>query len=666
MSNKEIIIITGSSGYIGGALTKKLSKDFKVIGLDKGIPEKKVSGVDYYAVDFSSFGSLQKTLREICQNVGSKIRSVIHLVAYYSFSGEESDLYEKITVQGSGNFLKSLNIFFEVEQFIFSSTMLVHEPGLPGEEINEQSPVKPSWPYPKSKVEAEKIIESERGKVKTVNLRIAGIYDDYGHSVPVGNHIMRIYEQHFSSLLFPGNYHNKQSYLHLEDLLDAIELLIKKNKILPDSLTLILGEDEALSFKGLQTMIGKELHGRDWPIIKVPAFLAKSGAHLLQNLPMVREPFIKPWMISYADDHYDLDISRVKTILNWQPRHRLRDAIPKMIAALKENPQKWYKEHKMTAPTYRELVNSRVGEISYQFGVLLNIFLGLLVFSNPFMLNNLTSYEFANDVVIGLLVVIFSVISLIPTLRWIRWINALLAVWLMFSPLVFWTQEAVYSNNTILSALILLISAYTPSQDIEAPSDIPSGWSYNPSEWTQRIPIMFLAFLGFLMAKYLAAFQLGHISSVWDPFFGDGTEKVLTSDISRAFPVSDAGLGALSYLLDVIAAAIGDKNRWKTMPWMVVLFGFFIIPTGVTSIVLVMLQPIGVGAWCTICLITSVVMLLMVPPAIDEVCASVQFLRKSVKEGQPFGVYSFLAKEVRHRSVFRPISLNIRFHIIFS
>ena len=235
MSNKAIIIITGSSGYIGGALTEKLSKEFKVVGLDRGIPDKKIPGVDYYAVDFSSFECLQKTLKEIYQKFGSKIKSVIHLVAYYSFSGEESDLYEKITVQGSGNFLKTLNQFFEVKQFIFSSTMLVHEPGLAGKETNENSPVKPSWPYPKSKVEAEKIIESERGKVKTVNLRIAGIYDDYGHSVPLGNHIMRIYEQHFSSLLFPGNYHNRQSYLHLEDLLEAIELLIKKDMTLPDS-----------------------------------------------------------------------------------------------------------------------------------------------------------------------------------------------------------------------------------------------------------------------------------------------------------------------------------------------------------------------------------------------------------------------------------------------
>lgn len=669
MSNQEIVIITGSSGYIGSALTEKLSEDYKIIGLDRGIPKKKVKGVDYFDMDFSSPDKIREGLRYLSQKFGSRIKSVVHLVAYYSFAGEESDLYEKITVQGSANLLKYLNEFFQVEQFIFSSTMLVHEPGESGQEINEETPVSPSWPYPKSKVEAEKMIANFRGDIKSVNLRIAGIYDDYGHSVPVGNHIMRIYEQHFSSLLFPGNYHNRQSYLHREDLIEAIHLLIKKSETLPETLTLILGEDEALSFKELQSLIGKELFGREWPIIRVPSFFAKMGALLLQKLPMVREPFIKPWMISYADDHYDLDISRVKEVLGWQPRHRLRDTIPKMIAALKEDPHRWYKEHKMIAPTYRDLVTSAVGEMSYRFGILFNIFLGLLLISNPFMIDNVSSVEMMNDISIGLLVVLFSIISLIPTLRWTRWINAILALWLMFSPLVFWSKEAaVYSNNTLISAIILLISAYTPSRDIEAVSDIPKGWSYNPSEWIQRVPIMFLAFLGFLMARYLAAFQMGHISTVWDPFFGNGTEKILTSDISRAFPISDAGLGALSYLLDVVAAAIGDKNRWKTMPWMVVLFGLFIIPTGVTSIVLVMLQPIGVGAWCTLCLITAVVMLLMVPPAVDEVCASVQFLRIKVKEGKPFWRLFFFGSDEGPDEAVPPekIENTFPYHILLS
>jgi hypothetical protein len=110
--------------------------------------------------------------------------------------------------------------------------------------------------------------------------------------------------------------------------------------------------------------------------------------------------------------------------------------------------------------------------------------------------------------------------------------------------------------------------------------------------------------------------------------------KILDSEVSRAFPVSDAGLGALSYLLDALAGVIGNTRRWRTMPWMVIFFGLLIIPSGVTSIVLVMLQPIGVGAWCFLCLITAAVMLLMVSPAVDEVIATCQFLLRARREGK--------------------------------
>lgn len=52
--------------------------------------------------------------------------------------------------------------------------------------------------------------------------------------------------------------------------------------------------------------------------------------------------------------------------------------------------------------------------------------------------------------------------------------------------------------------------------------DVPPGWSYNPSTWTQRLPIIALALVGFLASRY----QLDHITNAWDPFFGNGTERV--------------------------------------------------------------------------------------------------------------------------------------------
>ena len=65
------------------------------------------------------------------------------------------------------------------------------------------------------------------------------------------------------------------------------------------------------------------------------------------------------------------------------------------------------------------------------------------------------------------------------------------------------------------------------------------------------------------------------------------------------------------------------------------MFGVLVVPLGVVSIVLVILQPISVGAWCTLCLLTSGAMLIMVSPAVDEVVAMGQFLLGARREGKP-------------------------------
>lgn len=165
---------------------------------------------------------------------------------------------------------------------------------------------------------------------------------------------------------------------------------------------------------------------------------------------------------------------------------------------------------------------------------------------------------------------------------------------------------------------------------------IPPGWDDNPSAWSERLPIVALATVGFLIAGYMALYQFDLLPTVWDPFFGDGTRQVLTSHISEAFPLPDAFLGALGYLLDAVSGSIGGTDRWRSMPWIVIVFGIAVGPLGLVSLALVMLQPLAVDAWCTLCLVTAVISVVMIGPAMDEILASLQHLRRQVLEGRPF------------------------------
>lgn len=159
-------------------------------------------------------------------------------------------------------------------------------------------------------------------------------------------------------------------------------------------------------------------------------------------------------------------------------------------------------------------------------------------------------------------------------------------------------------------------------------TNIPPGWNYNPASWSQRWPILILALIGFLIATYLALYQLEVFKNVWEPFFGDGSVRILNSYISHALPVPDAALGAFGYLTDAVAAIIGNERRWRTMPWIVVLFGIAVGPLGFVSVMLVVFQPVLFDAWCTLCLITAVISVVMIGPAMDEVLASLQYLKR--------------------------------------
>jgi hypothetical protein len=160
----------------------------------------------------------------------------------------------------------------------------------------------------------------------------------------------------------------------------------------------------------------------------------------------------------------------------------------------------------------------------------------------------------------------------------------------------------------------------------------PEPWEYNPSSWRQRVIIAVVATPAAVFAAYMGLYQWRLIDGVWDPFFGEQTMKVLDSDVShrmaRWFLIPDAILGAIAYLGDMIFALAGSTRRWQYRPWLVMIFGLDVIPLGIVSAVLVVLQGTVVGQWCFLCLVTAVISLVLVVLAYDEVWSCLIYLRR--------------------------------------
>ncbi len=346
-TSKDAVLITGCNGLIGSATMRQLKEKYRIVGFDIEESDQFPDDGIFCKVDLTSETDIENGLNKVRNEINNEVRSVIHLAAYYDFSGDPSPLYEEITVKGTEKLLKALQQL-NVRQFIFSSTMLVHAPTKPGQPINEDCVLEPKWDYPKSKVKTEQLLREQRKDIPKVLLRVAGVYDDYCNSLPLAHQIQRIKERHITGQVYPGSLDCGQAFLHIDDLTNALQLLVQRAGKLPEELPLLVGEPETISYGELQKELGKLIHGEEWTTQQVPKSAAKTGAWLQDNLPLGDDPFIKPWMIDMADDHYELDISRAANTLIWSPNHSLRETLPKMIKALNEDPFKWYNHHGLT------------------------------------------------------------------------------------------------------------------------------------------------------------------------------------------------------------------------------------------------------------------------------------------------------------------------------
>ena len=152
--------------------------------------------------------------------------------------------------------------------------------------------------------------------------------------------------------------------------------------------------------------------------------------------------------------------------------------------------------------------------------------------------------------------------------------------------------------------------------------------------------------------------QLGHVDSVWEPFFVvvhvqgvmNGTETIITSDVSKAWPIADGALGAIVYTLELAMTWMAGKDRWRTMPWTALGLATPILPLGIVNIISSSFSRSLCGTWCTLCLIAALAMAVMIPYSLNEFVAMGQFLAWSRKQGMPFPMQPARpSQELAHR-----------------
>jgi hypothetical protein len=155
------------------------------------------------------------------------------------------------------------------------------------------------------------------------------------------------------------------------------------------------------------------------------------------------------------------------------------------------------------------------------------------------------------------------------------------------------------------------------------------GGTHNHSAWSRRVPVIVFSSIGYVIAAYLAFYQAGLLSSVWEPFFGDGSRMILQeSAIARYSPVPDALLGAFLYLTDVILNCLGGEDRWRKAPGTVLAGGLVAGALALGGVLLAISQALVFHHYCTLCLAATVCSLLAAAFAAEEVRTALQFVRE--------------------------------------
>ena len=341
--DKNTVLITGASGFIGTALIARLINNYFIIGIDKILHKDRDSNVLWYKVDISDKKHLGEIFSEIKARVSGRIDYVFHLAAYYDMRNKECWLYREANQNGTRYLLDNL-IHFNVNNFIFTSSTVVFKPTMGDGKLNEDSDLSSYVRYGHSKIAGEKIILEYKEKIKATIFRLAGVYSNDCRSIPLASQIAFIWKKCFGYRILPGKGIGGMTYIHIEDVLDAFEKSMLMAKEIPSGSIMILSEENLISNNELCGLISREVYGKYLNFIHLPGRVVWLCIYVMSNLHSFtgRSYFFKPWMLKLTDKKYQFNIDKAKRILKWQPKFHLERHMKIIIKNLKNDPKRWF------------------------------------------------------------------------------------------------------------------------------------------------------------------------------------------------------------------------------------------------------------------------------------------------------------------------------------
>lgn len=146
----------------------------------------------------------------------------------------------------------------------------------------------------------------------------------------------------------------------------------------------------------------------------------------------------------------------------------------------------------------------------------------------------------------------------------------------------------------------------------------------NPSSMSKRLLVALFAVLGAILATRLLVYQLGWSGPPFEPFFGDGTIRVVDSSFSRSLPIPDASLGVVGYVVEALLALWGGSSRFVRSKRTVYVYAGAAVAMALGSLGLLFVQAFVLHEFCTLCLASAAISFVIVVPSASEGLAALR------------------------------------------
>ena len=327
------ILITGASGFIGSFIVEEALKQ----GCETWAAVRKSSSKEYLQDERIHFIELNLSSKTqlIEQLRPHQFDYVVHAAGVTKCLNKAD--FRRLNTEGTKNLVDALlDLQMPLKRFVFLSSLSVFgaiKEQLPYDEIREDDTPKPNTEYGRSKLEAEKYIDSIGSRLPYIILRPTGVYGPREKDYFM---MAKSIKQHID---FAVGYQRQDiTFVYVTDVVQAVFLALEKGET---GRKYFLSDGQVYQSTTFSDLIHEEL-GRPWwlritaPVwvLRVVTFFGEYIGHMTGKVTALNNDKYN----ILRQRNWRCDIEPARRELGFEPKVQLKEGVKTTI--------QWYKDHK--------------------------------------------------------------------------------------------------------------------------------------------------------------------------------------------------------------------------------------------------------------------------------------------------------------------------------